>query len=256
MASGPHIDYDGAMARDYDAGRGLPEDSLRRWIAAAAGHLSGSTRFVLDLGAGTGRFSAGLAAGLRVGVIALEPAAGMRERAKLKAEGARVFVVAGRAEAIPVRSGSMGMVWASRVLHHVADLPACAWELRRVLIEGGRVLVRGSFNPQAWALGPYFRGAAEELGLMPRLDDLRLHLAGAGLGEVRHEYVKQVAARSGDELLERAQLRADSVLARLPDAVFRAGLQQLSEDVSQGQFAGPVTESIDLVAFAMGESSR
>jgi SAM-dependent methyltransferase len=35
--------------------------------------------------------------------------------------------------------------WLSVVVHHLADLPAAAEELRRVLVPGGRVLIRGAF---------------------------------------------------------------------------------------------------------------
>jgi ubiquinone/menaquinone biosynthesis C-methylase UbiE len=251
MGSGNTVDYDGDMAQVYDSGRSLPEASLRKWIDVAAEHVPPSTGFVLDLGAGTGRFSAMLANGLGVGVIALEPAAGMRAQAKPKTSQGRVLLLAGRAEAIPLRADSVGMVWASQVLHHVSDLTACARELRRVLTDSGCVLVRGSFNPHAWVLRPYFQTATEEADVMPRLSHVRQHLAQAGLTEVSHQHVEQVVARDGDELLARTKLRADSVLARLPDSSFHAGLQRLSSDVASGMFSGPVTEELDLVAFGL-----
>ena len=51
--------YDARMAAAYPRGRRLREADLASWLAAARPHLSGP---VLDLGAGTGRFTAALAA--------------------------------------------------------------------------------------------------------------------------------------------------------------------------------------------------
>lgn len=243
------VDYEGVMARNYDAGRSLPDGSLQRWIDATRSHVPRSGGFVLDLGAGTGRFAVPLATGLSLPVIAMEPTASMRRQALVKVAGEAVSVIGGRAEQLPLRSRSIGLVWASQVLHHVSDLSACARELRRVLVDGGRVLVRGSFHPESWALGPYFRAHAEELGVMPTLNAVTAALADVGLGLLSHERIEQTVAKDGEELLARTRLRADSVLARLPDATFAAGLQQLNDDINDGRFSGPVTETMDLVAF-------
>lgn len=44
-----------------------------------------------------------------------------------------VYLVGGRAEAIPYADRAFKAVWASQVIHNVTDMNACARELRRVL---------------------------------------------------------------------------------------------------------------------------
>ena len=247
-----HVDYSGRMAEVYDAGRALSAPALAMWTEAAARHLPADAGVVLDLGAGTGRFSSALAARLGAAVVALEPAAGMRARAGAAA-GDGVAVVGARAEQLPFDAGTFGGVWASQVLHHVPDLDACAHELRRVLAPVGVVLVRGMLGDMAtsWPLAPYFPGAVTIVERRyPRLAELGTRLGAAGLGVRAHERLAQVTAAGPEDLAARTALRADSALALLPDDEFAAGLATLRRDVERGRLSGPAVEVLDLVAFA------
>ncbi|HTZ07872.1 MAG TPA: class I SAM-dependent methyltransferase [Acidimicrobiales bacterium] len=244
------VDYSGRMAEVYDAGRHLSDGTLSLWTEAAARHLGPGP--VLDLGSGTGRFSAALSSRLGVPVVAVEPAAGMRVRAAASAP-AGVWVVGGRAEALPLGPARFGGVWASQVLHHVGDLGASARELRRVLAPGGTVLVRGMLGDlgATWPLAPYFPGAVTLVHRRyPRLEALVAALAEAGLVLRAHERIRQVTAPDPGALAARTALRADSALAQLPDDEFHAGLAVLRRDVERGRLTGPVTEVLDLAVFA------
>ncbi len=99
---------------------------------------------LVDLGAGNGVASAALAhAGCRA-VIALEPDPGVivgRCAARqISSRDARVVVVAGIGEALPLRTASVDVVYARAVLHHIKPLPPVMREIVRVLRPGGLLL--------------------------------------------------------------------------------------------------------------------
>lgn len=244
------------MAAAYVLGRTLRPADIDAWMTAARPYLPAAPGRLLDLGAGTGRFSAALAAACSATVIACEPSPAMREvcRASCPAE---VSIVAGTAEALPFADHVIDTVWASQVVHHIADLPAFARELRRVLRPGGALLLRGGFGPVTdLPLYRYFPQAWSAGSVHPPLRDLADLLAGAGLRQVAHLSVGQLLASDGRELVEKVRTRSLSTLARLPDSEYQAGLRQLEADVTHGRFPAPVTEQLDLVVFRSSRTTR
>jgi ubiquinone/menaquinone biosynthesis C-methylase UbiE len=190
------IDYSGRMASVYDAGRSLPASAVETWMNAAARHIQPRSRPILDLGSGTGRFSGALAERFGVSVVALEPAAGMQAQASRRNDTG-VLLVAGDATMVPTASGVFSAVWASQVVHHVADRARLAVELARVLIPGGCVLVRGMLTgrPEAIAWAPWFPAAAAATrDQFPQLAEIASVFAAAGLEHTGLEAVRQVSA--------------------------------------------------------------
>lgn len=142
----PHTDYEGRMAEVYDRGRAYPVEWLDPWREALAPFLlPRKGRLVLDIGSGTGLWSAVLADWFGVRVVALEPAASMRRQALAKGPHPAVFLIGGRAERLPLRDASVGGTWLSTVVHHFEDLASALAELRRVVAPDGPVLVRQAF---------------------------------------------------------------------------------------------------------------
>jgi SAM-dependent methyltransferase len=127
----------GELARSFDAAAqvyararpGYPEQALD-WL------LPAHARDVLDLGAGTGKLTAQLAArGLNV--TAVEPSD--RMRAELEAVlRERVTALSGRAERIPLPDGSVDVVLVAQAWHWV-DPARAVPEVARVLRSGGRL---------------------------------------------------------------------------------------------------------------------
>ncbi len=121
----------GRAAAAYERGRpSYPSDAVE-WMATALGITSGAT--VIDLGAGTGKFSRML---LRTGarVIAVEPVAAMRSELIRVTPG--VDVVDGTAEAIPCADASADAVTAAQAFHWFAGAESIK-EIHRVLRAGG-----------------------------------------------------------------------------------------------------------------------
>ncbi len=176
----------------------------------------------------------------------------MRAEAVTKPTASNVALVAGRAEALPFGDKTFRGIWASQVVHHLPDLEACAGELRRILVAGGRLLVRGLYDdvPTRWVVSRYFPEAVaivEER--FPSVAEIRQGLTSAGFVELAHDQIDQVVADTPEAFYRRTALRADSALALLPDPEFEAGLSRLRADIEQGSLSGPVSERLDLLVF-------
>ena len=119
----------GQAVGDYERGRPSYPIEAVDW---ALQH-SGTVLDVVDVGAGTGKFTASLVAhGLNV--TAVEPDPQMRSR--LAANHPSVRSLAGTAEALPLDDASADLITFAQSWHWV-DVPAASAEVARVLRPGG-----------------------------------------------------------------------------------------------------------------------
>ena len=120
-------------AQTYARGRPEYPAALLPWLTGDLGVAPG--KMVVDLGAGTGKFTKLLVeTGARV--IAVEPVAAMR--AQLAGSLPGVQQLAGTAEAIPLAGASADALVCAQAFHWFATERALA-EIRRVLRPGGRL---------------------------------------------------------------------------------------------------------------------
>ncbi len=108
-------------------------DYPRKALEWGLSGINGTARRVLDLGAGTGKVTAGLAE-LGLEVTAVEPDAGML--AELSRALPSVSALIGSAERIPQPDGAFDAVFAGQAFHWFDVGPAMA-EIARVLRPGG-----------------------------------------------------------------------------------------------------------------------
>jgi SAM-dependent methyltransferase len=237
------------MAVGYGTGRRLRSVDVDTWMSVARPYLPSGTGLVLDLGAGTGRFSAALAQVCGTTVLACEPSAAMR--AAWSVDHPRVALLAGRAEALPFRDNAFDAVWASQVIHHIADLPRFAANLRRLLKPNGHLLIRGGFGPaDQLPLYRYFPDAwAPGAAVTLSLADIVQVLAEHEVTLVERITVAQVLASTAGELIDKIRLRSLSNIAALPDALFERGRLTLEQDANTGVIPFPLVEHLDLVVF-------
>lgn len=121
------------QAQTYTQGRPTYPEALSSWLTRTLA-INKQTR-VLDLGAGTGKFTA-LLAPLSDRLVAVEPVDAMRrEFAKGLPD---IEVLAGTAQAMPLPAASVDVVLCAQAFHWFADAEALA-EIHRVLTPGGRL---------------------------------------------------------------------------------------------------------------------
>jgi SAM-dependent methyltransferase len=262
------VDYDEMSAR-YDHGRRLDDwqvEPLRPEIAAEL--PVGATR-ILDLGSGTGQWSERLARWFDVDVVGVEPSAGMRTKATMASHD-RVRVIAGAAERIPLRGGSVDSAWLSVVVHHFDDLRAAARELRRVVRAGGSIVLRTpvpDLIPRDPAVvercvrasgmegtvtypGLVFPSSLDVIDTFPSLTELDDAFGAAGFARRRADLVAQGQAASMREFRDRVAVRADSTLVPVPDDEWQRGLAWLDEMVRAEATPTPVVAALPFVSYA------
>jgi ubiquinone/menaquinone biosynthesis C-methylase UbiE len=134
----------GRAIKDYyeDLWAGLPDELepplLERRLAFLRSEAHPGDR-ALDIGCGTGEFTAALAqAGTHAIGVDVAEAALERARARHPALGFQLVPFDGP---LPFEDGAFDLAWASEVIEHVADTARWLSEVRRVLAPRGRLLL-------------------------------------------------------------------------------------------------------------------
>jgi len=237
------------VAAVYDAGRGLPDETMEAWRTVIARHLPGGNALPgLDLGCGTGRFTSAIADWFDTDVVGIDPAAEMLGVAQSRRVHERVTYLLGRAEYLPLRDSAFDFAWLSTVIHHF-DLILVVPELRRILRPGGSVLIRSWFPGRGDVTHfRYFPRARQIAETFPTIDATEQAFASAGFRVEALESVAQVSAPGLREFCERVRSRADSTLLALSEAEFAEGLRLLEKDAAAETEPHPVTSYLDLMS--------
>jgi len=244
------MDYDQtAIATTYDTARGYRPEVLRQWLDLVAAHAPSAPKLIVDLGCGTGRFTQPLADRFEAKVIGIDPSERMLAAARAKPGNGRGEFRQASSEKLPLADGCVDMIFMSMVLHHLPDRPATARECRRILRDGGRLCVRNCTRDIVYPQSRFFPGMLPMVDAdLPSSADVVALFEAAGLRSRAHETVTQVIAASWQEFADKLALRADSFLARLPDAEFAAGLAALRA-YAKGREPEDIMEEIDFFVF-------
>jgi SAM-dependent methyltransferase len=107
------------MPTAYDAGRTYSPKVLTFWLDVVSQSVpNDGVSEILDIGCGTGRYSAALADHFDAHVVAIDPSEKMLSEARKKmSEGIRYERAS--AESLPLPDGSVDMVFMSMVFHHL-----------------------------------------------------------------------------------------------------------------------------------------
>jgi ubiquinone/menaquinone biosynthesis C-methylase UbiE len=246
------MDYDRTeMPSAYDAGRSHAPWVLERWLETVSRHVQGPVSRILDLGCGTGRYSAALARYFGADVEAVDPSEKMLEQA-LKKPHAHVRFCKASGEELPLDDESVDLVFMSMVFHHFDSPESVARECRRVLRPNGSVCLRAGTVEQipSYAYVPFFSRSASILrDYLQSREFVESVFAQAELDLIHHEVVASEVASDWMEYASKLEHRADSVLIQLRDREFQDGLASVKRYAQSHTGDGPVTELVDFFVF-------
>lgn len=210
-------------AEAYARGRPDYPPAVAGWLREVLG--IGPQSRVLDLGAGTGKFTASLVA-TGAEIVAVEPVAAMR--ARLAGALPTVTALAGSAEAIPAADAAFDVVVCAQSFHWFAT-PAALGEMVRVLKPGGR-------------LGLIWNMRDESVAWVKQLSDLLARHEGdapraykgtwkqvfpfPGLSELNETQFTQPHIGTAEDVLVN-RTRSTSFIAALPEAQREAVLDEV-----------------------------
>jgi len=232
------VDYNRAQHQNYALARALPAHAIASYMDAFAAHLPARRPLAgVDLGSGTGRFTPALAEAFGGLMHGVEPADGMRDAALAGSVHPRVSYLAGKAEAIPRPDASADFVLMFLSYHHVADKPAAAREIARVLKPGGRLILRSTFKdriPDHWWRSYFPRSGDVERAMFPTEAETRALFEAARFQTVAS--VQMEIPFEGDiaGLVEKLKLRAVSTFEHMTDAELDAGFARIDIDLAAG----------------------
>ena len=220
------VDYS-RLAADYDAVRGSEAMDRDYWFAGLAdvGRVRRGDR-ILDLGAGTGRFSR-LAAEVGA-VVAADLSLDMLGKAAGKGPFARVLA---DAHALPFRRDAFDLVLLVMVLHQLADTPRALREVARV---GRRVAIATS-DLSTRSMGLLDEAFPSLLKIdrarFPSVPAIVEALRGAGFRGVTVEPRPYRRTIPVAQELDRVRRKYISTLDLLPPGEFETGLAFLEREL-------------------------
>ncbi|MEV7565405.1 class I SAM-dependent methyltransferase [Streptomyces tanashiensis] len=246
---------DERLAGAYERGNDMPEASLRAWVGLIASHVQRASPSIVEIGSGTGVFSAGMARWIEGSeVTGVDASEAMLAEARRHHPHPAVRYVPGEAEAIPAAGGTFDLALLSRVIHHIPDRARAARELARVLRSDGKVIVRTTFRERLDALvydyWPRLRAVDEQR--FPSERDMAADFVSSGFAVEEVTSFAQPVAANLTEYHARLVGRPQSKFTHLTEGEFHRGLRRL-EAAARSEASDkprPVLERYDVVVFA------
>jgi len=237
----------------YRIARTLPPETMDVWGRAIRAMLPVAVALerVVDLGCGTARFTRLLAEVLHASVVGVEPSMRMLAEREVR-DGRLARFVAGTAEALPLADGSVDLVFASMVYHHLRPEAALA-EARRVLRPRAHLMLRTPTRESVgeFAYQTFFPEAlAIDEERMPSRRALIDACEAAGFALRGHELVRQRFADDHADYYRKISLRGLSALLLISDDQFARGLREFAAYCQSAERHQPVYESVELFLFS------
>jgi SAM-dependent methyltransferase len=222
-----------SRAATYDELRPLDHGALDLIeLVVCEAQLAG--RRVLDVGCGTGRLAAFLAAEHGAHVSGLDPSPEMLAVAERR-QNPGVELVLGRAEQLPFPDGQFERAVMFLVVQHV-DRPRAFAEVARVLAPSGRFAVvtpHPDFFGGYWMTGFFPSYLEVERARFPAQAALTAEFAAAGFASSRFVEHWQQRSYERDLALRRISGRFASTFELIPDDEYRAGLARAEKELPE-----------------------
>ena len=245
------------VAERYDAARGLPAEALALSMGALQNLLPPKQiTHILDLGAGTGRFTRHLQETFGCPVIAVDPSEAMLAQGKSRQSDGSIDWRQGSAENIPLRASSVDLIWMCQVFHHLEHPGRAFQEMHRVLMSGGCLAIRNGTRENELEIewSNCFPEAKQiDFERLPSQQEIIDIVCGHGFSSIAMQTVYQRFTDSYAEYYEKISQRGLSALISISDEAFTAGLNRLKQWVSEKPADQAVYEPVDLFIFQVNK---
>ena len=244
---------DTSIAGRYDSARKIPEATLSMWLDAIGNRIpQEQIQTIIDIGCGTGRFSAALADLLDAKVIGIDPSETMLAKARENVHHPKVTFQEGKAESLPAKDTSACLVFLSMVYHHIESPEQAAKEFYRILRPGGFVCIRNSTKDLLDRV-PYLKYFPEAMAInrkrIPSRKSIINTLNEAGFSLSFHDILHQKFTDTFNQYCEKIAQRGLSDLIMISNIDFNAGMVRMKQDAENRGDSGPILEPIDLFIF-------
>lgn len=239
-------------ANRYNAARHLPEETKAFWMNSLKAVLpQARVERCLDLGCGTGRFTATLAEAFACPVVGVEPSEAMLAVARAEAVP-NVEWKQGDAENIPLESQSAGLAFMSQVFHHFREPQRALREIYRVLTPGGCLVIRNGTqetNDETEWLQCFPEALEIDRGRIPTRRALEETVCRQPFDQIARQTFRQLFAPSYQDYYRKVGQRGLSSLIAISDAAFERGMGRFREWVEEQPPDQPVYEPVDVFVF-------
>ncbi len=243
---------DPAAANRYNAARHLPEETKAFWMDSLKAVLPEiPVGRCLDLGCGTGRFTAVLAQTFACPVVGVEPSGAMLSVAHAQ-DLPNVEWKQGTAEDIPLEGASVGLVFMSQVFHHFNRPQEALQEIHRVLTPGGSLVIRNGTeenNGETEWLRCFPEALEIDRKRIPTRRALEETVCRQPFDLVTRQTFRQLFAPSYQEYYRKVGKRGLSSLIAISDDAFERGMERFREWVDRQPPDQPVYEPVDVFVF-------
>ena len=243
---------DPAAASRYNAARHLPEETKTFWMDSLKAVLpEAPVGRCLDLGCGTGRFTAVLAQAFGCPVVGVEPSEAMLAVARAE-DLPNVEWKQGSAEDIPLEDGAVGLVFLSQVFHQFNRPQEALQEIHRVLTPGGSLVIRNGTaenNEETEWLCCFPGVLAFDGKRIPTRRALEETVCRQPFELVTRQTFRQLFASSYQEYYAKIGQRGLSSLIAISDEAFEQGMERFREWVNKQPPDQPVYEPVDVFVF-------
>lgn len=222
------FDYDGSNVDEvYDTARALSNEVIELWLDALASSMNRKIEKILDLGCGTGRFTAALAKKFSAKVTGVDPSFKLLKVARERdATEKRITYLVGTAESIPCTE-PFDLIFMSMVYHHLPDTGQALAEMARLLSPSGILAIRNAtaedidYN-ELFQFFPEARRIEQER--MPAADHLILEVEKGPFRLLNNVTVLQRFASDYREFYNKIRKRGLSAFQMISDDDFQKGL--------------------------------
>jgi len=235
-------------AEGYDTARALPEHATSLLIDILKENTPvASISSVLDLGGGTGRFSSLLQQLYDCPVYTLDPSVEMLKQGVAR-NYKNIYWFSSNAEHIPLKSGSIDLIWMSNVYHHLENTAEACREISRVLIDRGNLVIRNGTQETdkeiAW--NKFFPEAIEfDKNRIPHKQEIIDFISSHSFNFIEYGVIYQQFASSYQEYYDKISQRGLSSLLAISNEAFNKGCKKFREWVDEQPPDTPVFEPID-----------